>query len=314
MPPLLFGTLEEFLLVGLLQTVEQRGSLAADRLAVHLADRDAVRAGGQDHDLVCGQQLVDRERRDAGRDAQPAAQLEEMLARDAREDELVRRGRTEHAVADDGEAGMRALGDAVAAMEYDLVAAGLDRALHCHAVRNEVERLDVAVQETGVLDRDEFVGMVVAVERAGLRERHQRRLCAGREGVLAVRCGARGLPVQHVRRVAVQTADQIVQRCGELAALHRRLDAQQPEAVVEAVEMIVERKDLLVADHGGVVNAVAEIQTAVGDRRLNLVDAADFSVIVCNILHWNMPPLIKIPIFIQFQYSVFRRDLQVRRE
>ena len=314
MPPLLFGTLEEFLLVGLLQTVEQRGSLAADRPAVHLADRDAVRAGGQDHDLVCGQQLVDRERRDAGRDAQPAAQLEEMLARDAREDELVRRGRTEHAVADDGEAGMRALGDAVAAVEHDLVAACFDRALHCHAVGDEVESLDVAVQETGVLDRDELVGMVVTVERAGLRERHQRRLCAGREGVLAVRCGARGLPVQHVRRIAVQTADQIVQRCGELAALHRRLDAQQPEAVVEAVEMIVERKDLPVSDHGGVVNAVAEIQTAVGDRRLNLVDAADFSVVVCNILHWNMPPLIKIPIFVQFQYSVFRRGLQVRRE
>ena len=74
-PPLLFGTLEEFLLVGLLQTVEQRGSLAADRPAVHLADRDAVRAGGQDHDLVCGQQLVDRERRDAGRNAQLVAQV-----------------------------------------------------------------------------------------------------------------------------------------------------------------------------------------------------------------------------------------------
>ena len=57
--------------------------------------------------------------------------------------------------------------------------------------------------------------------------------------------------------------------------------------------MIVERKDLPVSDHGGVVNAVAEIQTAVGDRRLNLVDAADFSVVVCNILHWNMPPLKK---------------------
>ena len=46
-----------------------------------------------------------------------------MLARDAWEDKLVRRGRTEHAVADDGEAGMRALGDAVAAVEHDFVAA-----------------------------------------------------------------------------------------------------------------------------------------------------------------------------------------------
>lgn len=131
--------------------------------------------GGEDHDFVRRQQLVHRERRYAGRNAQLVAQVEEVLARDAREDKLVRRGRAEYAVADDGEAGMCALGDAVAAMEYDLVAAGLDRALHRHAVRDEVERLDVAVQETGVLDRDELVRVVLTVKRAGLRERHQGR-------------------------------------------------------------------------------------------------------------------------------------------
>ena len=264
-----------------------------------------MRAGGEDHDFVRRQQLVHRERRDAGRNAQLVAQVEEVLARDAREDKLVRRGRAEYAVADDGEAGMCALGDAVAAVEHDLVAACFDRALHCHAVGDEVEGLDVAVQETGVLDGDELVRVVLTVKRAGLRERHQGRLCARRESVLAVRGGAGGLPVQHMRRVRIQTADQIVQRCGELAALHRRLDAQQAKAVVEAVEMVLKREDLLVADHGRVVNAVAEIQTAVGDGSLYLVDTADFSVIVCNILHWNMPPLIKIPILFSSSIAFF---------
>lgn len=43
-PPLLFGTLDELLLISLLEVLQQLGRLAADRLAVYLADADAVRA------------------------------------------------------------------------------------------------------------------------------------------------------------------------------------------------------------------------------------------------------------------------------
>ena len=55
---------------------------------------------------------------------------------------------------------MGAFGDAFAAVEDRFLAALFDAALVSDDTWNQVQRLDVAVQETGVLDRDELVGMV----------------------------------------------------------------------------------------------------------------------------------------------------------
>ena len=120
-PHLLYGFLVKPLLIRLLQLIEQRGIPAAERPAVQLACADAVRAGGQDHHLIRVLQLVHGERRDAGRHAEPVAQREKMPARNARQDEIIRRRRAEHAVLEDRQTGMRTLGHTVAAMENDLV-------------------------------------------------------------------------------------------------------------------------------------------------------------------------------------------------
>ena len=266
-----------------------------------------MRAGGQDHHLIRIFQLVHGERRNAGRHAELFAQREEMLARNARQDEIIRRRSAEHAVLENRQTGMRTLSYAVAAVEHNLVAACLNGLLHGHAVRDQVERFDVAVQKARVLDRNQLVRMILAVQSARLSKRHQAGLAVRRKRMLAVRHGSGRLPVQHVRRIRIQLHDQTVQRFRQLVTLHRRLNAEQLQAVVKTVEMVIECENLLVIHHRRVINAVAEVKAAVGDGRLHLVDAADFSVIVCNILHGNMPPLMKIPSQSNLSITVFDR-------
>ena len=172
---------------------------------------------------------------------------------------------------------------------------------------NKVERFDVAMQKTRVLDRNQLVRMILAVQSARLGKCHQAGLAALGERVHAVCHCTGGLPVQHMRRIRIQLRHQLVQRFCQLVTLHRRLDAEQLQTVVKAVQMILKLEDFLVVDHRRIVNAVAEVKTAISDRRLHLVNAADFSVIVCNILHGNMPPLIKIPGQSNLSITVFDR-------
>ncbi len=150
-----------------------------------------------------------------------------MLACDAGQDQLVRWGVQNTPSLSIARPEWAPLGHAVAAMEYDLVAVGFDCALHCHAVGDEVEGLDVAVQETGVLDRDQLVGPVLPVEAARLGKKPLGWILHLGEGVLAMRYGTRGLPVQHVRRIRIQTGDKVVQHGGECVPLHWRIDAEQ---------------------------------------------------------------------------------------
>ena len=55
--------------------------------------------------------------------------------------------------------------------------------------------------------------------------------------------------------------------------------------VKKAVEMVGKRKDFLVAHHGCVVYAVTEIETAVSDWSIDLVNRADDTIIIGNIFH-----------------------------
>ena len=230
-----------------------------------------------------------------------------MLARNARQNKIIRRRRIEHAILENRQTGMCALSHAVAAVENDLVTARLNSLLHRHAVRDKVERFDVAVQKTRVLDRNQLVRMILAVQSARLRKCHQAGLAALGERVHAMCHCTGGLPVQHMRRIRIQLRHQLVQRFCQLVTLHRRLNAEQLQAVVKAVQMILKLEDFLVVDHRRIVNAVAEVKTAVGDRRLHLVNAADFSIIVCNILHENIPPLIRILGQANLSITVFDR-------
>ena len=63
-----------------------------------------------------------------------------MLARNARQNKIIRRRRAEHTILENRQTGMCAFGHAVAAVEYHLVTARLNSLLHRHAVRDKVER------------------------------------------------------------------------------------------------------------------------------------------------------------------------------
>ena len=93
-----------------------------------------------------------------------------------------------------------------------------------------------------------------------------------------------------MRRVRIQTGDKVVQHGGECVPLHWRIDTEQRQAVIKAVKMVREREYFFVPHHSGIVNTVAKVKAAVGDRCADLVDAADRAIVVGNIFHKGKPP------------------------
>ena len=176
--------------VRVLQRFQQLRRLTADRLAVQLDRLDAQAAGAADDHLVRVGQLLHGERRFAGRNAVLLGEHEQVPQRNARQNQVITRRRAQNAVLYHQDIVVRTLGHAVAAMENRLLTALLQAALVRDNTRNEVERLDVAVQQARILHRNQLERVVKRNQVARNREDHQVRLDGRRRKLVSAETGA----------------------------------------------------------------------------------------------------------------------------
>ena len=206
-----------------------------------------------------------------------------MLAGDAGEDELVGGRGLEHAVLQDGDVAVSALGDPAAPVEDGLVTAPLHGTLVGQHAGDEVQGLDVAQLEADVLHGNELVGLVHGLHGVGLHIDEQGGLGVGREGMVAHGHAPGDLPVQEVDGGVLRRVDDLLQLGLHLVPLHFKGDLQQAQAVVHPVQVVIQGKGHPVGHTGGLVNAVAKVEGAVAHGDGHLLQGAHHAVIISYI-------------------------------
>ena len=103
--------------------------------------------------------------------------------------------------------------------------------------------------------------------------------------MIAGRCSAARLPVDENIRTVVKARYKVVYYPEQLLARVRKVDADKTAAVVEAFEMLVDKKRLSVMAECDIVNTVAEINRSVLERYLYILDGGYRSVVICCVFH-----------------------------
>ena len=180
---------------------------------------------------------------------------------------------------------MGAFGDAFAAVEDRFLTALFDAALVSDDTWNQVQRLDVAVQETGVLHRDQAESLIKWNQVARNSKNHQIWFYGSRWKLMSTIGSSAGtLPVQHTV-VNLIGIDAFLQLGTQFFARHFKRDFQQLAAVVETVEVVVCGKNVVVCKGGGIVAAISKINGAVQHRDFHFLEGADFSIVISDIFH-----------------------------
>lgn len=124
--------------------------------------------------------------------------------------------RDEFAVFDNGNIGVRTFRNQIAAVEHRFLTIFFRCALARHNARNQVQRFNIAVEETRVFHRNQFVFLRKVFHRAGQAVNQQIGFALG-ERVVANPGAAGALPVNELVGV-VDLFDAAVKRFGEFFA------------------------------------------------------------------------------------------------
>ena len=124
---------------------------------VDFTDAAGQRAGAGEENLVRVHHILQRKRFFHHRNAVRFADIQDMRARDARQNQLVAGCCIERTVFENMHVGMRAFRHAVAAMEDGFVTARLHRLFIRHNSRQKVDCLDIAVEEAFILHSDALI-------------------------------------------------------------------------------------------------------------------------------------------------------------
>ena len=145
----------------------------------------------------------------------------------------------ENAVLDDGNIAVGTFRHHVSTVEYAFSAAHGLCLFSSHNVGEQVQRLDVAVEETGVLHIGQLQTLAGIAVLSGLHEDPQVCLCSSsRELVLADPCAAGHLPVNEDLGV-VHFCQHIVKDGGQLFPCVGNFDLKKSGAVEETVQMLL---------------------------------------------------------------------------
>ena len=190
----------------------------------------------------------------------------------------------ERAVFENGEVGVRALGDDVSAVQDTFVHAARSRLLRCQNVRQKIERLDVAVEEAGILAADATHGRVgVSNDTRFDHDPKVGLLNIGERMRSDIRRAAQLEVDPKVARIHL--AHERIEDLLQLLLGKGRSDLNTICALKKMIEMLVERIDVIVAAVGHVINAVAKIAGAVQHGDGDAVKLIDRSVVISEGFH-----------------------------
>ena len=130
---------------------------------------------------------------------------------------------------------------------------------------HEVERLDVAVAEPTILERDKLHRHLRVAERLGADHDPE---FSGRFVVICVltRCHAsRDLPIYETRLV-VDLGEQFVEQLVKVVFRKRNMDIEQRSAGEEAIEVVLDGENLPIYANRGFVDTVAEEMRTIVER------------------------------------------------
>ena len=219
-----------------------------------------------------------------------------MLARDARQNELVERRCPQLVAQNHRHVAVRAFRHAVAhifAVVHRLKHAFALGRLRAHHGGQQVQRFNVAVIETRI-------GLAAQLDalrsvRHGLRrDSHPQIAGAFHVIMFAGRGAARALVIDEMLR-SVDLFHQVAQQIGKLFARHGNLDARKARAIVEAIEVVVERENLIVARGTRIIHAVAKPAHTIVHGNGHFLDGAECAVVVAEIFHNRALPSKQMP-------------------
>ena len=164
-------------------------------------------------------------------------------------------------------------------MEDALVHTCFFRLLCRHHAGDQVQRLDVAVQKPGILRSDHSDRLVGVRHVPGPQGDPQIGLDPLRKGVYPVGGAPADLPVDELV-AGIHLFNHFLQKFRHLRLGTGRLDFQQPGAVVEPVQMLLQIPDNIVAAVGGIINTVSKEVCPVVHGNRHFIDLVIFAVIV----------------------------------
>lgn len=265
------------------------GGVSAARLfAVDGEGAEAEVAGAGDDDLIGIEEVGKVEGFLLHGHIQAFAGLQEVLPGDAGQDQVVGRRREKGAVFEDMDVAVGAFGDpAAGAVEDGLLAACLFCLLGGHDRGDQVEGLDIAVEEAGILAGDQRDRLRSVIDVGGAEHDPE----VARPfliGVVSVSCAPGHLVVDEDVS-GIQLSDQVFEQGVEFRLFHRDPDVQLLRVIVKAVEVFLLRKNMVIVAGAGVIDAVSEPADSVVHGNGHVFDQIVTSVVVTKIFH-RVPP------------------------
>ena len=195
----------------------------------------------------------------------------------------------ENAVFQHRHIGMGTLGDDLAPVEYGLGEASQLGPLGRSDAGQQVQRLDVAVVETGILLIIQLDGDIRIVEYLGTDQHPQLTGKVFGIHVVALLHATGHLPIDEID-LAVHLAEQVRQQLAQRFLFHGDLDIQGLGAGIEPVQVILKQIDLAVCTHRGVIAAVTKEVHPVIEGNRHFLRRSDFAVVICKCFHFSDTP------------------------
>ena len=167
----------------------------------------------------------------------------------------------------------------ITSVEYDLVASMLFTKLGSHNVRDQVQSLDVAVQETGILYGHQFQSLGRITDLGRTDHDPQTSFLSFRKYMIS-RCNGPGYLPVYEQLISVNFFHHLVQDIFYFLFRMRNLDLQQCCTVKKTIHMLIQIEDHMVACTGGIIYTVTIVMRTVIKRNHHFVDFVILSIIV----------------------------------
>ena len=186
-----------------------------------------------------------------------------------------------HAVLNNRHIGVRALGDNIAPMEHGLIAPGHRRALGCHTRGQQIQSLNIAMEEARILCGNQIDFFIGILYRTGGQHNPQigRYFVRIRIRVVAHRGATGHLPIDELL-AAVHFFHHLRKQGTHLRLGLRQANTQKCRTVIEAIQMLIQRINHMIAAVSGIIATIAEKAHTIQHGHLHFLQRAKLTVVV----------------------------------
>ena len=275
--------------IGVLEALHQILGLASHWFAVDVAHPVAQGAGIGHQHFVGVKKLCQGDGGFLHRNVHLVGQLHQVLAGDARQDQVVGGRGAQCPVLDHHDVAVEAFGHIIAPVIDGFVHTLLHGLLGGEYIGQQVESFYIEHMMADIRGGHQCEYFFRRSHLTGGEIDQKIGRCARRrEGVTALSRAPGGVPVKEIAAV-LHLGAQVAQKLAQLLFAHGKGDAGGLEAAEKPIDVIIDRKGDVVGRGGGVVDAVAEIKPPIGEGDGELLRSADLAVVIAETFHGKVP-------------------------